>query len=131
MRVTGGLAATVAVPALAAAGCGGSSGPGCSFRHANAQETAAITAAIRKYDRTQTPIQRERVLNIRIAASDPNTASAAIEIIQPPVQGMVALLLRERGKWHVFAEGRSLLANIENQTPAMTEVLSDEGSLCR
>jgi hypothetical protein len=124
------VAATVAALALAAAGCGGSGGSGCTFRRPSAQDAQAIRAAIRRYDRTQTPIKRERISDLRVAVSDRNTASAAVEIVFPPAQGRQALVLRERGIWHVFAEGSNLLANIENQTRAMTEVLSDEGRLC-
>jgi hypothetical protein len=123
-------AATVAALVLAAAGCGGSGGGGCTFRRPSAQEAQAIRVAIRRYDRAQTAIKRERIFDIRVAASDRNTASASVAIIFPPAQAVQALVLRERGIWHVFAEGRSLLANIENQTRAMTEVLSDEGRLC-
>jgi hypothetical protein len=123
-------AATVATLAVAAAGCGGSRDSGCTFRRPSAQEAQAIRAAIRRYDRTQTPIKRERIFDLRVAASDRNTASASVEIVFPPAQGVQALVLRERRMWHVFAEGSNLLANIENQTQAMTEVLSDEGRLC-
>ncbi len=124
-------AATVAALALVAAGCGGSGGGGsCTFRRPSAQEAQAIRTAIRRYDRTQTPIRRERITDIRVAASDSNTASAGVEILFPPAQGVQALVLRKNGVWHVFAEGPSLLANIENQTQAMTDVLSDEGRLC-
>ena len=122
-------AATVAALALAAAGCGGSGG-GCTFRRPSAQDAEAIRTAIRRYDRRQTPIKRERITDIRVAARDANTASAGVEILFPPAQGVQALVLRKNGVWHVFAEGPNLLANIENQTQAMTDVLSDEGVLC-
>jgi hypothetical protein len=125
------LAALVAVLALAAAGCGGSGGgSGCTFRRPSAQDAQAIRTAIRRYDRAQTAIRRERILDIRISASDPKTAAASVAIVFPPAAGVDALLLKERGKWRVFAQGPNLLAEIQNQTQGMTEVLSDEGRLC-
>ncbi len=126
------LAATLAALALAAAGCGGSGGSssGCTLRRPTPHEAKAIRTAVRRYDRTQTSIQREQVLDIRISASNRNTAGASVAILFPPAAGVDVVLLRERGMWHVFAEGPNLLAEIENQTQGMTEVLSDEGRLC-